>query len=217
MKCQLTCNLCPRIRRRRSRRQLLTLRIAASGRNDAEPDYHQTAPSEASQHLRTNRLRTPPQRASRAAGLQSRACDPRAVRDNLYRPADRAATIRCTAVSTCARIARKTQPEKPFATGTEGGSGRETDVRFVDQAHREPTRVGFAVNREEQVERALGWREARTTGCAEQPASQISRPRRARSIWWVTKLSPRSIAATAALCMNCATPEVEYWIMFSIT
>ena len=45
----------------------------------------------------------------------------------------------------------------------------------------------------------------------------MSRPRRARSIWWATKSSPCSSAAMAARWMKLATPEVEYWTRFSIT
>ena len=63
-------------------------------------------------------------------------------------------------------------------------------------------------------------RPARRSGCGSSRRARRRRsrgPPRARSTCSRTKSSPSSSAATAPRCMKAATPEVEYWMRFSIT
>ena len=89
---------------------------------------------------------------------------------------------RPTAASSCPASRAKQSRRNCSPPAPNAVPGREPDIRLVDQPHCEPPRVGFAVDAEEQIERALRLGEAARGRSPPAPCRTISRPRRARSI-----------------------------------
>ena len=88
-------------------------------------------------------------------------------------------------------IAREAHAHEMLAAGAESCSRREPDLRLVDQPEHELASVGFAVDREEQIERALRHREAAAAGAAQNIAGDIAALARAGDL--LSARSPRPV------------------------
>src|SRR5262249_49476371 len=72
------------------------------------------------------------------------------------------------------RIAREAQPQEAAARGPERAARRQADAGFVDQPQGEAAGIGFPVDREEQIERALRHGEAALPGRRERAAGDVA-------------------------------------------
>ena len=123
---------------------------------------------------------------------------------------------RSVASRICAGVASEAQAHEARAGRAEGGAGREADIGLVDQAQAEAAGVGFAVDREEQVEGAVRLGEAHAAGGGQAVADDVAAGAGALDLASEGSRRPRRARRTAARCMKAATPEVEYWTRFSI-
>src|SRR5262249_53294941 len=79
-------------------------------------------------------------------------------------------------------VAREAQAQEAVAGGTKRAAGRKPPARLVDQAQREATRIALALDREEQIKRALRRREAAARDRGERPADDIAAAPRASDL-----------------------------------
>ena len=138
------------------------------------------------------------------AGLRSAVVDP--VRQTVRRLLD------------LVEAAVEAEPQEALAAGAEGGARREADIGLVDDVEGGRLGIRHAVDREEQVEGARRHAEADAAGLAEDAADDVARLLRLRSTCAAQEVVALVRARRCApRCMNCATPDVEYWIRFSNT